>query len=270
MLTFPEVGISHGGRWRGVFGNPNGLGLYLIVTYTLYRAITLEFPNIFAKRERLFYLAITLVFLWMSGSRTAIFSISVFELAVIGFKYSKQVTILAVAVFMIYFDFINEFFIRLLVDLGLSQELRLESLEEGSGRFIAWQFAWEHIQDNTLIYGKGLGYDEELMRANAHHLTRLGHEGGVHNSYLILWLDTGIIGLIFFFFGLLSLFIEGFRKKSKYAFPLLLAVLISANFEPWITASLNPYTCTLLCTMTLMLAIDDEEKEIDEVLYSPA
>ena len=261
MLTFPEVGITHGGRWNGAFGNPNGLGLYLIVTYTLYRAITLEFPGIFSRREHIFYLLLAFTFLWMSGSRTIGLSISVFELSLQGFKYSRQLTVLAVGVFIIYFDYINEFIVNALYQLGLSQELRLDSLDEGSGRFIAWQFAWEHIQQKTLIFGKGLGYDEELMRANAPTLTRLGHEGGVHNSYLILWLDTGIIGLVAFLFSLLSLFIEGFKKKP---------VLISANFEPWITASLNPYTCTLLCTMTLMLIIDDKEKEVDQTLYGTA
>jgi O-antigen ligase len=263
LITFPEVGISHGGRWRGMFGNPNGLGLFLISTYTLYRAVQYEFPGIFTKKENIFYTVLVLIFLWMSGSRTAMFSIITFEFILFGFRYSKGITLILAIVFMVYFDYLNDLMISALASIGLSEDLRLDNIEEGSGRIIAWSFAWQDIQKNTLLLGRGLGYDEHLMRSNAHILTRLGHEGGVHNSYLIVWLNTGIIGLVAFLSSFISFFVKGY-KRAKYAIPLMFAVFISANFEPWITSSLNPYTSMLLVTLTLMLAIDDEEKKTVE------
>ena len=266
IITFPEVGMSHGGRWQGALGNPNGLGLFLIVFYTAFRSIDHEFPKLFSRNERVFYFLLTFILLWMSGSRTALLSITAFEIAYNGFKYSKGLTVLLIATILIYFNQIYDIIIDGLISLGLSSSLRLDNLESGSGRLIAWQFAFNHIWDNTLFVGKGFGYDEFLMRSNFMYLSRLGHEGGVHNSYLIMWLNTGLIGLIAFMFGFLKLFIEGFKKK-RYAFPLLLAVLISATFEPWITSSLNPYTVILLVTMTLMLCINTDEKvELEEAI----
>lgn len=259
LITFPEVGMSHGDRWQGMFGNPNGLGLFLIVFYLVYKAVIIEFEGIFSRRERIFYLMLTLVFLWMCGSRTALISITTFELALVGFRYSKFLTSLLLVSFFIYFDFIYDEILGFLSDLGLASDLRLSSIDDGSGRYVAWGFAWEYIKYDSFFLGKGLGYDEWVMRSNAIYLTKLGHEGGVHNTYLIIWLNTGLIGLISFFYGFLNLYIQAIRRKI-YAFPSMLAVLISINFEPWLSASLNPYTVIFLILLTMMLFIDNEKE----------
>ena len=270
ILTFPEVGTSHGGRWQGAFGNPNGLGLFLIVSYVLYGSIKKEFPTIFKRGENIFYLLLTLSFVWMSGSRTALISILIFEFVIFGFKYSKPLTVIALASFIVYFDFLYEFLLGLLYDLGLSEDLRLDNIKEGSGRIIAWYFAWEDIQRNTLILGKGMGYDEFIMKANARTLGELGHEGGVHNSYLIIWLNTGLIGLIAFLVGYFRLFIQGIKTKT-YGFALTCSILFSANFEPWLTSSLNPYLTIFLIAITLMLTkTDNNEEEASEAELSAA
>ncbi len=264
IITFPEVGTSHGGRWQGAFGNPNGLGLFLIVSYLLYAAIKKEFPNIFTRNENVFYMLLTFGFIWLSGSRTALISVLIFEFITFGFKYSKQLTVIALGAFIIYFDFLYDFLLKLLYDLGLSDDLRLDNIQEGSGRVIAWLFSWEDIKQNTLILGKGMGYDEFIMKANARTLGELGHEGGVHNSYLIIWLNTGLIGLLAFVFGYFRLFIQGIKRKS-YGFAFVFAILFSANFEPWLTSSLNPFMTIFLIGLSLMLTNNnsDEEKAVE-------
>lgn len=261
LIAFPEVGISHGGRWQGMFGNPNGLGLFLMVWFITYRIVDFEFPDLFSRRERLFYIILTMLFLWASGSRTAMLSLVVFEFALFGFKYSKFITVIVLVTVVIYFDFLYDFFINVMIDLGLSDELRLDTVEEGSGRYIAWAFAWEYIKYDSFFLGRGMGYDEYIMRMNFNYLASLGHEGGVHNSYLIVWMNTGLIGLITFVFAIFSLFIQGFRK-SRFAFPALLAFLISATFEPWLSASLNPYTVIYLIVIVLITKIYKREEAL--------
>jgi len=134
--------------------------------------------------------------------------------------------------------------------LGLEEYLRVETLEEGSGRLIAWQFAWENIQDSMLI-GKGFMYDLILMRTNFDWLSRAGHEGGVHNSYLILWLNTGLLGIVFFFRAFFLLFLRA-AKLNAVAIPAMVAVMFSIFFEPWLAASLNPYTIVFLVVLTIL------------------
>src|SRR5690606_21275266 len=146
----------------------------------------------------------------------------------------------------------------------LEKSFRLETLQQGSGRTIAWEFAWKNIQESLFI-GKGIGYDEYLMRENREFLSKAGHEGGVDNTYLIVWLNTGLIGLLAFLRGVFLLFIKG-AKNNSYAFPALFAILLSINFEPWLAASLNPFTSMFLIIVTLLTApIFNEEYTNDEI-----
>jgi hypothetical protein len=76
--------------------------------------------------------------------------------------------------------------------LGLAKALRADTLESGSGRLVAWAFAWKHINSSfqNFLYGGAFGFDEMLFAWNAKMLISLGHVGGVHNSFLALWLNT--------------------------------------------------------------------------------
>lgn len=265
LITFPEVGISHGDRWQGMFGNPNGLGLFLVMWYILYRVILFEFPTIFTRRERIFYLTLTFMFLWMCGSRTSMFAIAVFEVTVFGFRYSRYVSVLLIATVFIFFNDAYNYLIKVLIDLGLTEEFRLDTLEDGSGRYVAWSFTWSHIQRDAFFLGKGLGYDEYLMRSNYQLLSRLGHEGGVHNTFLILWVNTGLIGLLTFIFGFTSFFVQTF-KNCIYSFPALLSFVVMAYYEPWLSSSLNPYTVIFLVFLTIMIYINPIKSHEEEII----
>lgn len=258
LITFPEVGISHGGRWSGVFGNPNGLGIYLIVNYILYRTVSTKYPHHFTVNDRRVYLLLTLFFTWMSGSRNALFSIFIFELINVGFQYSKALTFVLMITFIGFSDYFFEGLISFLEYMGFGKSLRLSNIEEGSGRVIAWMFTWEEINRNSMVLGRGLGYDEYYMRSNFDLLSRLGHEGGVHNTYLILWINTGIMGLLAFFTAVVSFIVESY-KRNKFAFSSLVAVLISINYEPWLSGSLNPYTSIFIVLLVLFVYIDNDE-----------
>jgi O-antigen ligase len=134
----------------------------------------------------------------------------------------------------------------------LGEYFRVETLKTGSGRNIAWGFAWLHIQDNFFL-GRGFAYDEVLFAKHAEELSMLGHQGNVHNSYLTVWLNTGIIGLFFFLRGFLLAFLMG-AKKSKLAIPIMFTVLFSINYESWLSASLNPFTIQLLIILSIIMS----------------
>jgi len=257
-----EIAYSHGGRFRGLFGNPNGLGTFMIMFFILFTIVNSKFTSLFSRLEKIIFYVLMFYFTYKTGSRNALLAVLLFFAFYQLFMYSKFLGFILFFLILISMEFIIANIPKFIVALGLGKSLRVETLEEGSGRLIAWEFAWSNIKESILI-GKGIGYDEYMMRKNYKMLSKAGHEGGVHNTYLIMWLNTGLLGLIFYLRGLFILFIKA-SKHNSYAFPVLFAVLFSINFEPWLAASLNPYTILFLVIVTLLL---DEtfNSETDEI-----
>jgi O-antigen ligase len=91
-------------------------------------------------------------------------------------------------------------------------------------------------------------------------LERLGHQGGVHNSYLAFWLNTGITGLFLLFRGIALVFIKA-TKNTAVSMAILFSVLFSILYESWLAGSLNPYTILFLVILTII----SEEEIIGEL-----
>jgi len=51
--------------------------------------------------------------------------------------------------------------------------------------------------------------------------------------------------------GLITTFLKASRN-TFLAFPVLYAALFQANFEPWLAASLNPYTICFFTIITIL------------------
>ena len=105
------------------------------------------------------------------------------------------------------------------------------------------------------VLGPGLlesAYEEYLYMINRHALSALGHQGGVHNTFLALWLNTGIIGLVLWLVGLFRTIFKAVAI-SYTALPFLYTVLFSAFFEAWLMGSLNPYHITMLLILAVTI-----------------
>ena len=157
------------------------------------------------------------------------------------------------------YDYVFILGLTMIDQLGLGNQFRLEgaqSIENASGRTIAWRYAWEEIQKN-MFFGRGWSYDEYWIFGPIQKtLNLLNHQGGVHNVYLILWLNTGAVGLLLYLFSFIQLFFEA-AKNSGLALPILFACLFVANFEPWLAASLNPYTIQFIICIAVILHIPE-------------
>ena len=97
------------------------------------------------------------------------------------------------------------------------------------------------------------------MGKNFQLLSRMGHQGGVHNTYLTFWLDVGIVGLLIFLRSLFLIFIKAW-KRTPLAPAILFSVLFSILYESWLAGSLNPYTILLLIILTIVSE--------DEIIHS--
>lgn len=240
------------GRYKGMLGNPNGLGLYTLLFIILFTVIIDTKKELYTRREIVIIYIISFLSLIMCGARTSLFASFLF---LFFRKFYKMSPLLGFFIFIIslaIYQAVSSNIELFIAGLGLSEFLRVDTFSTMSGRDIAWEFAWQQIQPNFFI-GKGFSYTEYIYKANYEYLSLLGHQGAAHNSYLTFWLDTGLVGLVLFLIGLIITFFKA-SKLSALAIPVLYAVLLSNNFESWITASLNPFTIQLLLILSVIFS----------------
>ncbi len=235
-------------RFKSIFGNPNGLGVFLVFTFLLIYIINHYYPNMFNRRDKIFIFIIMALSIFWSGSRNTIITVLIFYGASLINQFNVFLSFLLAFVVYIFNDYID--FVALIQVLGLEDYFRVNTIETGSGRKIAWGFAWIQIQ-KYFFFGGGFAHDENVMRPNYAMLSRLGHQGGVHNSYLSLWFDVGIIGLILYFRSLISIIIFS-AKKEPLAWSFLIATLFNIIYESWLVGSLNPFSIMFLSSLTLL------------------
>ncbi len=232
------------GRYRGLLGNPNGLGLYVFLFLVFFSVCSDSHPELQGRGEKVAVYLLCFYSLLKCGARTSLVSTLLFFFFKRFYKISPIVGFFLFLVTIVVYNLISDNLTEIITSLGLGEELRVSSIANGSGREVAWQFAWQQINENFFL-GKGFSYTEYIYRKYYEYLSLLGHEGAAHNSYLTLWLDVGLIGLVLFLGGLLITFLKA-AKINRSATPILYAVLFSNQYESWLTASLNPFTIQLI------------------------
>jgi O-antigen ligase len=250
------------GRYSGIYGNPNGIGIASTVLFLLIFITNKKFPGLLSSNElRLMYLLIVLAIL-LSVSRNTMVSLMLFLLFARFYEMSLLAGFAILVAAVMAFELINNNIVAIVTALGLGKYLRAEAIEDGSGRALAWHVAWKQIQHQFYL-GGGFAYDEWFFYENRHWLMRKGHQGGVHNSWLALWMNTGIIGLLLFAVGLFKTFGKALAR-TRLSFPIMFAVLFSASFEAWLMGSLNPFHVVFVLLMTVILNDDQFSEDIEK------
>lgn len=256
------------GRYRGILGNPNGLGIYVTLFTILFHTIVTLYKGLFNKKEILFIYLLCFLNLYMCGARSSLIATILFLFLSNFYKIDKFLGFLIFIILLFSYQFISSNIDSIILSLGMEKYFRLESLENGSGRLVAWALGWQNIQKHFFV-GLGFNYTEYLYKLNYAYLSKLNHQGAAHNTYLTFWLDTGLVGLIAFLSGFVALFYK-IRKVTSLVFPILYAVLLSNQFESWLTASLNPFTIQLIIIISIIYykgfrGIENEEKMDNEI-----
>jgi O-antigen ligase len=96
------------------------------------------------------------------------------------------------------------------------------------------------------------------MRQNYKLLSKLGHQGGIHNSFLTFWMDQGLIGLVIYLRSFILLFIQG-AQKTRLAFPAMFAISFTAYFESWLVASLSAFAFLAMFIFTIVTSQEIRE-----------
>ncbi|GAB4428675.1 MAG: hypothetical protein OHK0039_47230 [Bacteroidia bacterium] len=240
------VFFAESGRYRGLFGNPNGMGVYLtLVTPLVYLHFRIERKPL---PLRLFAWGLILFSLFITFSRNGLISvIFFFFLSFLHKNGSLKLRVIAFYLMVLPLIMVvtNETLLVQLIRLtGFEEQLRVETLLSGSGRFFAWQFALDTFAAYPWL-GRGFAYEEILFHDYMPQwLYATGHQGGVHNSYIAFLLNNGVIGLtlVLLFYILLIRRIP----VRRYIPAIIISTAFSAFFEPWLSSSLNAFTVHML------------------------
>lgn len=256
QLAMPYYGPSWwsfiGGRFRGYFGNPNGLAIFSYLCFMLVTVLFKVKPDLFSLKGKIAIYGLLLYFLIECGSRTSLTATFMFLLFFRFFAASPFLGFLVFLAFGAAVEVIAGNLPAILNALGLHSYFRVETIADGSGRYFAWAFAWSKINEGGFfLFGGGFGNDEYIMRQHYPYLRSMGHHGGVHNSYITMWFNTGIVGVLLFFRSYLLVFLKA-AKRAPYAFAVMFSSMFSVLYESWLTGSLNPFTIILLSIITIL------------------
>ncbi len=265
----PDIAMRLG-RFKGVLGNPNGLGVILNLTFILWILVRKFKLATFTKKENMLIFSVIFISLIWTGSRNGMMSIFLFYMMYRMIQLNWFFALILLSAFLAFNNQIFTLIIGVVEFFGLQGYFRVETIEAGSGRGIAWRFAWIQIQDYFFI-GGGFGHDENIMRPNYAWLSRLGHSGGVHNSYLSMWLDAGIIGLVAYFGAIFAIITKSI-KNNYLILAFVTSIAFNIYFESWLVASLNPFTLIYLVILTIFIGnltgldyVQEPIKSVDEV-----
>lgn len=240
-------------RYRGLLGNPNGLGLFVVLSLPIQFAVTDAMPS----RHRVLKvvaLSCSAIALALSGSRTAMVAFAIFIVArqlIRARPFGKLMIMWAMVVTVM--------FATQVVDLEeiassptIAKVVRVQTLANGAGRFNAWAYASDFIW-TAPIFGRGFTFDE-LLFDDEHRAgiftERGGHQGGIHNGYLGLLLDTGFLGLFCYLAFIAAVVRE--TGQTRVLIPTLLLAAFTSVLEGWAVSSLNAFTIMFLLDIVIV------------------
>lgn len=239
------------GRFNGIHRNPNGVGIFsalLIMNLFLVRDL---FPKLLTQKVFYSFVAVFFIAILLAASRNAMLSLGVFFL----FRFVRVKFFTGFVLVLIIgsgYGVIMSLVEQFAIAYNLTEEVRVDTLSYASGRIYIWEACWQEIQNHFWI-GHGFTYEEYSKWDQKYYsqIPMLIHNyGNIHNSYLTIWLNTGLLGLISFLIGIIILVFKG-QKISKSIAPFFFGAVIIGIFESYMVASLNPYTWQLWFGLTL-------------------
>ncbi|MDT0647442.1 O-antigen ligase family protein [Zunongwangia sp. F260] len=242
LLIFYGSDLYLMGRFRGIMGNPNELGLVCVFGFGIIDLLFKRQEISFNPKHYLILKCVIVGLIVLTGSRTSLFAIVIYFVTQRLFRNKLLLVFALIFLGILYYLSLSVDPEALVKSLGLSQELRVESLTTGSGRTEVWEVAWEEIKEKPWI-GRGMQYDSYFINEYVeNNFTGVvaRHWAGIWNSYLSLLLDVGIIGLLAYFFFIIRMFRISHFKNTAAAF--LAMTLFAGITESWMAASMNAFT----------------------------
>ncbi|MEA2065037.1 MAG: O-antigen ligase family protein [Patescibacteria group bacterium] len=235
-------------RWLrayGSFQHPNILGGYLAISLVLTTGLYLKIQNKIQQNYKILLIRLSLLLVYclqfsallVSFSRSAWIAIafslsSIFLLAII--KKQKEEILNLIKIFIISAGIIGIFFTvfqePFLARVKIRGRLETKSVEE---RINYTTEAKNLIKENWLV-GAGIGNYTLASYYKTGKKYPAWHFQPVHNVYLLVLAELGIIGFLLFFAILISAVRFLNFKKINFTFFTFLSLLIIAFFDHWL------------------------------------
>lgn len=210
---FGATNLGWGGRYSGVFINPNAAGMIGAMLLPIIVAAPREFLGGVAWMRVPVFL-VTFATIFLSGSRSALIgsSMAILILAVYRFGGGAVITIalggVAVWALAVYAPLDD-------IDASAVGHIaRTKHLSTLSGRMELWEQGWEAAQDR-LAFGHGWGESRALgSNVDLDRAIEMGQVVGatnLHNAHLQLLIDLGFVGVGLFWIFLLHVLKAGFH-----------------------------------------------------------
>jgi O-antigen ligase len=187
-------------RAFSIMGNPNILAEYLVIVCSLAIALFLDSKNIYRKILMGIVASINILCLVLTFSRggwigfaIALFTILIFE--------EKRIVPIGILL-----GIVSLFF---LPDVVIDRIKSIANLKDTSNayRFLIWSAALKMLKD-FWISGVGLGY-AAFIKAYPNYTLGGIKAAHAHNVYLQIAIETGLLGLIIFFYNILKTYVMG-------------------------------------------------------------
>ena len=132
-------------RFRGYFGNPNGLAIFTYLAFVLFTVINHLRKDLFSTPAKFFIYALLIYYVITCGARTSLMSTLMFVLFIQFFRISTFLGIISFVAFVGIGELVSSNLPAIITAMGLQDYLRVDSLADGSGRYFAWNFAWQEL-----------------------------------------------------------------------------------------------------------------------------
>ncbi len=202
-----------GGRYSGVFINPNAAGLLGAVLLP----IVIAAPRMYVGRLALLRLplcACIAATIFLSGSRSALIGSTMALVLLALYRYGSGAVVMislagvATAFLAVYAP------IEDIDDSAFGNIARTKHLGTLSGRMEMWEKGWDDAQEN-LVFGQGWGKSRVLDESvDVEHAMIVGAVVGatnLHNAHLQLLIDLGFVGVSLFWLFCLLVVRAGLR-----------------------------------------------------------
>ena len=272
ILSFLMVFISPqrvflSGRFQGILQNPNSLGITCAIFLPLMLWQFLETKN----KITLFFFLLMLISLFLTASRN---SINASVIALGYFIYTRSMKKRPLIFFSsMSLILILVWFMQTLAREFLHTYYRSGSIFSIGGRIEIWPMALNLIAEKP-IFGYGFGVEEKILHLKNIILRNQLGGAAVHNSYLGIILQLGIVGFAIFFIPLFILLLkELFSKQDTPVLLLrhalratLIAGLMCSIFESWIYSVGNAqvFPFWIMVMLLVFYRYQDKEKVLPE------
>ena len=235
-IALPQYGLEsgvHAGLWRGIYSHKNTLGVNMATSSIIFLIMAINSQK---NRTLLwigFYSSVILVIL--SGASSSLANVFIVILVyyfcqVFRLRLTIQIPLLICLI-------IIGVWINILVTNNLDFLLGLLGKDTTlTGRTELWQLTWASIQKE---YWLGYGYRSFWIEGNSEasiiNTTLSWIVPHAHNGLLQLWTNLGLIGVIIYLLGFLTIFIRAFvqfQQNKKWEFCwiiLLLSFIVLTN-----------------------------------------